>query len=192
MAWNTIPRDQMQQSGNDFTNSLTNPSRFGDYLFGKPEEFGNQSVLNKEQQPILSESIKAVRGAPQTAANYYRGLLSDDSEDFNAFARPELRRFNEQIVPDLAEQFAGMGSGGLESSGFRNAAVSAGADLSERLGALRANLRQSGVQGLQNMTNTALGQYQENYFRPESHGLVGGAVESFAEGAGKATGAGLF
>ena len=52
-----------------------------------------------------------IRDSFGTAADYYRDLLGNDSADFNAFASPELRRFREQIVPDLSEQFAGMGSG---------------------------------------------------------------------------------
>ncbi len=115
--------------------------------------------------------FKRMEGVPSdafsTASNYYKGLLNDDSKDFDAMAAPELRRFNQQTVPDLAEQFAGMGSGGaVGGSGFRNAAVGAGADLSERLGELRARLRQNAAQGL-----TDIGS-QGTYFEEGRPGLV--------------------
>jgi len=95
---------------------------------------------------------------------------------------PEQRRFNEQIIPDLAEQFSG--HGGIGSSGFRNAAVNAGTDLSERLGAIRAQLRQQGAQGLSNIGGMGLQNFNENIHRPETFGLLGG----IAEGGGKAAG----
>lgn len=101
-----------------------------------------------------------------TARDYYRGLLSDDSEDINAFQAPEVRRFNQETIPGLAEQFAGMGSGGLSSSGFRNAAVGAGTDLSERLAAIRAGLRQQGAQGLQSLGQQYQGQQYYQQGRP--------------------------
>ena len=111
-----------------------------------------QTLLAPEQIPLYDQSVNAALnrgagGAFGDTADYYRNLLSDNSEDYNAFARPEMRNFNENIIPGLSEQFAGMGSGGLSSSGFRNAAINAGTDLSERLGAIRANLRMQGAQG---------------------------------------------
>jgi hypothetical protein len=77
-------------------------------------------------------------------------------------------------MPGISEQFAGMGSGGLSSSGFQNAAVNAGTDLSERLGAIRANLRQQGAQGLQNIGQLGLGNYSQNMVtQPGSEGFLG-------------------
>lgn len=121
------------------------------FLTGTPAQYENVSNLLPYQQKVHQQKAQAASGALGNLQNYYGNLMSDNPEDFQAFAAPEMRRFNEQIVPDLAEQFAGMGSGGLSSSGFRNAAVSAGTDLSERLGAIRAQLRQQGAQGLQGL-----------------------------------------
>jgi hypothetical protein len=133
----------------------------GNFFTGTPEKRDQVSRLTPGQMPIQDQLQNAAQergagGAFGTSADYYRDLLSNDSADFKAFAAPEQRRFNEQIVPDLAEQFAGMGSGGLSSSGFRNAAVGAGTDLSERLGAIRAQLRQQGAQGLQGIGQQSL------------------------------------
>jgi hypothetical protein len=137
------------------------------FLFGTPEEHERVSTLLPEQQALYQQLQNAGMGAGAggafgESADYYRNLLSNNSEDFNSFAAPEMRRFNEQIIPGLAEQFAGMGSGGLSSSGFRNAAVGAGADLSERLGALRAQLRQQGAQGLQGIGQAGLGNFSQD------------------------------
>src|SRR4029078_3616274 len=112
-------------------------------------------------------------GAFGSAADYYRDLLSDDSQTAKAMFKPEMRRFNEEIIPGLSEQFAGMGSGGLSSSGFRNATVNAGTDLSERLGAIRAQLRQQGAQGLANLGGMGLGNFSQDVVsQPGSSGFL--------------------
>lgn len=173
-----------------------------DQLFsGTPEKRENVSTLRKEQEPLYQQAVNAglnrgAGGAFGTAADYYRDLLSNNSADFDAFAAPELRRFNEQTVPDIAEGFAGMGSGALSSSGFRNAAVNAGTDLSERLGALRSQLRQQGAQGLANIGQQGLQNYSQNMVTQQgSEGLlsqaapaIGTALGAFAGPAAAAAG----
>ncbi|CAK9251613.1 unnamed protein product [Sphagnum jensenii] len=72
-----------------------------------------------------------------------------------------------------------MGAGGLSSSGFRNAAVSAGTDLSERLGAIRANLRQAGAQGLQNAGKIGLENRSQNMVTEQgTEGLYSNAAKT--------------
>ncbi len=160
------------------------------FLSGTKGKFVQKSLLGPEQQAGYQDLQRAAQGrggggAFGQAQNYYSGLLNDDNSTFNAFAAPEQRRFNEQTIPDLAEQFAGMGSGGLSSSGFRNAAVNAGTDLSERLGAIRAQLRQQGAQGLMGIGQQGLGQFNENIYQPPTPGFL----ESVAPAIGSAVGA---
>lgn len=147
-------------------------------LTGTPEKRENVSTLRPEQEALYQQAVNAgmgegAGGAFGTSADYYRNLLSDNPSDMNAFAAPEIRRFNEETVPGLSEQFAGFGAGGLGSSGFRNAQLNAGTDLAERLGAIRANLRQSGAQGLQQIGQTGLGNYSQNMVTEQgSEGLL--------------------
>jgi|GEM_PF-1028610 len=177
-----------------------------DLLMGTPEKRENVSTLRPEQEGLYQQSINAgmgrgAGGAFGQSADYYRNNLSDDPADFDSFAAPQMRQFNEQTIPELSEQFAGMGSGGLSSSGFRNAAIGAGTDLSERLGAIRANLRQNSAQGLQNIGQVGLQNYSQNMVtEPGTKGLlapglgalgtavlgpVGGALGSFAGNSAK-------
>ena len=150
----------------------------GNLFMGTPGKRENVSTLRPEQEGLYNQLQNAGQGpgaggAFGTSADYYRGLLSDDSADFDAFAAPQLRQYNQDIVPGISEQFAGMGAGGLSSSGFRNAQVQGATDLSERLGALRANLRQSGAQGLQNIGQLGLGNYSQNMeTQPGTEGLL--------------------
>lgn len=154
---------------------------FSDFFFGSPEKMEQYSTLNPRQQKLQKQQINAARGRGAggsfgDVADYYRNNLSDNPADFQAFAAPEMRRFNEDIIPGLSEQFAGMGSGGLSSSGFRNAAVGAGTDLSERLGQIRANIRQQSAQGLFNVGQSALTPTSENVMRPASEGFLTGTL----------------
>lgn len=171
--------------------SLTDDDPFLQALFGKSEKNYQQSNLGPEQQGLYNQLLaagqqKGAGGAFGQSADYYRDLFSDDSSTYNSMINPEMRRFREQIIPDLAEQFAGMGSGGLSSSGFRNAGIAAGTDLSERLGAIRAQLRQQGAQGLSSIGQMGLGGFNENVNRPETYGYVGEFAKAAGNAAGKA------
>lgn len=164
------------------------------FLTGTPGRFEQRSLLGPEQQGLYGQlrgaaAGKGAGGAFGQAGDYYRSLLDDDNSTFNAFAAPEQRRFREDIIPGLSEQFAGMGSGGLSSSGFRNAAVNAGTDLSERLGAIRAQLRQQGAAGLMNIGQQSLGQFNENLYHQGQPGLIDTIGQGFGQGIGMAAGA---
>lgn len=157
-------------------------SKIGEFFTGKPQKNYQISTLGPEQQSLKNQLVSSgmrpgAGGAFGTAADYYRNLLSDNSSDMNAFAAPEMRQFREQLIPDLAEQFAGMGSGALSSSGFRNASVNAATDLSERLGAIRAQLRQQGAAGLQNIGSQGLQSFYNNVTQPATPGLLDYAAQ---------------
>jgi hypothetical protein len=164
------------------------------WFSGSRNRYRQLSTLTPEQQRAHGQLGAAnagpgAGGAFGDTADYYRNLLSDNSADFNAFAAPQMRQFNEDILPGISEQFAGMGAGGLSSSGFQNAAINAGTDLSERLGAIRAQLRQQGAQGLQSIGQQYLNPVTENVMEQGQpgfgHGLasgLGGALPGAAIG----------
>lgn len=166
----------------------------GNLFSGTPEKHERVSTLLPGQQPILDQAIGAAKGpgaggAFGDSADYYRNLLSDDGADFNAFAAPQIRQYNEDIMPQISEQFAGMGSGGLSSSGFQNAQTQGGVDLAERLGSIRANLRQAGAQGLQNIGQTSLGNYSQDVMtQPGSEGLLSSLAPAIGTGIGALAG----
>lgn len=162
-------------------------SGLSSFFTGTPGKMSQQSTLLPNQRPIQKQQAQAAMGpgaggAFGQSADYYRNLLGNDSQDLQAFQQPEMRRFNEQTIPDIAEQFAGMGSGGLSSSGFQNSAVSAGADLGERLASMRAGLRQNAADRLSSFGQQALNPYAENVYRPRTPGLL----ESLAPAVGSA------
>ncbi len=147
----------------------------GNFFMGSPGKHKKVSKLRPGQEGLADQLVNAgmnpgAGGAFGDTADYYRNLMSDDSADYQAFAAPQMRQFNEEIIPQLSEQFSGYG--GIGSSGFRNAAVNAGTDLSERLGSIRAQLRQQGAQGLQNIGQAGLQQFDENIYQPGTPGLL--------------------
>lgn len=170
------------------------------FFTGSKAKDYQRSTLTKEQKPGLTQLTDAAQGKASGGVwgdltNYYQDLMNPNGENYSAMQAPQMRQFNEDIIPGISEQFAGMGSGGLSSSSFRNAAVNAGTDLSERLGAIRANLRQQGASGLANIGQQALGNYSENIHQPASGGFLeaaapalGTAIGSFAGPAGAAAG----
>ncbi len=134
---------------------------------GSDEKHEQVPNIAPYQEPLAKQAAQAglrrgAGGAFGESADYYRDNLSDNPADLEKFYRPEQRKFYEDVIPNLSEQFAGMGAGGLSSSGFRNSATSAGVDLAERLGALRANLRMQSAQGLQNSGQAGLGSFSSN------------------------------
>lgn len=187
-----IPTGSAQQNKGGFGQGLKNfGSGVKDFFLGKPGYTEQLSTLDPRQRG-LSDQLQNALSAPGAGgtygdvADYYRGLLSNQGGDFDAYANPELRRFNEDTIPGLAEQFAGMGSGGLSSSGFRNAATSAGTDLGERLGAIRAQLRQQAAQGLTGLGSQGFAPTQENV----QYNPTQGFISQIAPALGGAIGAG--
>lgn len=168
----------------------------GDFFTGTPEKRENVSLLRPNQEKLHKQSVNAAMnpgagGAFGDVADYYRNNLSNNPADMQAFAAPEMRNFNENIIPGLSEQFAGLGAGGsgLSGSGFRNAAVNAGTDLSERLGQIRANLRQQSAQGLQQIGQQGLESYSQNMVtQPGSEGFLSSALPAVLGAAGTAIG----
>jgi hypothetical protein len=178
--------------------------RLKNIFTGTPEKRENVSTLRPEQEGLYNQAVNAgmgpgAGGAFGNVADYYRNNLSDNPADFNAFAAPALRQYNQDIVPGISEQFAGMGAGGsgLSGSGFQNAQIQGATDLTERLAALRAGIRQSSAQGLQNIGQIGLQPYSQNMVTdPGTEGLfsqaaplVGGALSAIGGPALGAVGA---
>lgn len=160
-------------------------------MFGGMEDknkIKNVPRLTPEQMENFKQLQGAIKGpgaggAFGDVADYYRGNLSNNPQDFDAFAAPSMRQYNQDIVPGISEQFAGMGSGGLTSSGFRNSQIQGATDLSERLGTLRANLRQQSASGLANLGQLGLGNYSENVRDQPQPGFAQAAGEGLGEAA---------
>lgn len=179
-----------------FTNPIANTKfrqGFSNLLSGEPGRIEQISNLRPDQEGLSQQLVQAgmnpgAGGAFGTASDYYRNLLSDNPSDLQAFNAPAMRQYQQEIVPGISEQFAGMGAGGLNSSGFRNAQVQGGVDLAERLGQIRANLRQAGAQGLSNIGQLGLQNFQQNYEVPGTEGFLSTLAPAIGTAAASAIG----
>lgn len=88
------------------------------------------STMSPQQEQFQNKILELLSGQ----------LGENGGEDFESFAAPFRREFNEQTVPGIAERFAGLG--GLSSSGFQQSLGQAGAGLNEKLASLQSGLKQ--------------------------------------------------
>lgn len=180
------------------------------------------SPYSKEQNKLLKWLTKQVTGklgkrfdvtrqpTYKAGQRYLKDLLDGSDQAFERFKAPMMRQFREEIMPELAEQYAGSGAG--RSSAFNLAAAHAGGTLSENLSAQRESLRQGALgQALQyaqvptqmqaQMSALPLGQqpstlYEPQYFpgeTPKTHGgmiggLIGAGIGSIGGSAGAMAG----
>jgi hypothetical protein len=112
--------------------------------FGKPvkaEKFKTPETMKRGLE-FLQRGI--TQGPPispteQAGQGFLQNLLSRTPEQqYQTFAQPFMRQFQEQTVPQLAERFSGLGA--QRSSAFGQALGGAGAGLQENLAALKGNL----------------------------------------------------
>jgi len=164
------------------------------------------STYNKGQLGVLGDLINQVKGMSsqgnisnnpnyQSGAGWLQDLFNDPSF-FNKFEAPVMRQYEENTIPDLANRFAGMGTGGaLGSTAFRNQAVREASNLQANLAALRGGMQQQGVnqalqygqapvQNYMQMLQQAL-QPTQNVYQPPSAGPFGGAFSALLGGMGQ-------
>lgn len=167
-------------------------SNLSQFFQGTPAQYKQTPNFAPEQKPLYNSVINAGQnpgagGAFGESADYFRSLLSDNNSTLQAMIAPEQRRFQQQTIPGLFQQFAGLGAGAQNSSGFENSVTQAGTDLAERIASIRANLRMQGAQGLQGIGQFGLGNFHTNTFEPRAPGLL----ETLAPIVGQIAAAGL-
>ena len=161
------------------------------------------STYNKGQLSAIDNILNQIKGMGgqqditqnqgyQAGKNWLSDLFNDENF-FNKFEAPLQRQFQEQTVPELANRFGSMGSGGsLGSTGFRNQLAREGSNLSTNIAALRGGMQQQGVnqqlqyaqqpfQNLLGLMQQAL-QPTQNVFQPANQGFFGPILSSLAGG----------
>src|ERR1700743_3016 len=96
---------------------------FSEWLFGSPDKLEKLPTGTKEQEALHNSILSQAMGLSEggggynLAQQYFKNLLGPNSQDaFNQFSSPYLQQFQEQLLPQIAERFAGAGA--LSSSGF--------------------------------------------------------------------------
>ncbi len=164
------------------------------------------STYDRQQKKSIHDALDDVRSMRRQGTqdvtqnqNYMQGQdwlsnLFNDEGFFKAFEAPLQRQFQENTVPELANRFASMGSGGsLGSTAFRNQLAREGSNLHTNIAAMRGGMQQQGVnQGLQYAQQPFNNMMQllgtgltptKNTYTPANTGLFGGLAAPLAQGA---------
>jgi len=113
-------------------------------------QYGNQIG---QQNDILAQLKQMMEqgGGYNNAQNYYNNLLDQGGDAYEKFAEPYLQQFQEQMLPNIAERFAG--GGALSSSGFGQVLGGASAGLQSQLAQLFSQLQQNAAGAQTNQYN---------------------------------------
>ena len=164
----------------------------GRFLFGSKPRMKKQSLLQPGQQEGLNQILQnplASNPLYQKGSSYLQNLLGGGNEAYQQFEQPLLDQFQEQIIPQIAERFAGMGTGAgaLSSSGLNQSLAQGMKGLGSILGQQRANLTQSLIpqagQFAQQPTSNLLSALGIRSFQPYQTSGTQGLVPPLAAGA---------
>ena len=151
-----------------------------DFFFGQPEKTQSFSQLNPQQQQLLTSLLSQLGGPLQQGLQNIGGLLSNSPDAFKAFEAPAMRQFQEEVLPQLAEGFGGLGA--QSSSGAQQTFARAGERLSENLSAQRAGLQQNALGQLMGFLGQGLSPTQQNVIRPSTPGFLGAITPGIGQG----------
>lgn len=132
---------------------------------GSGDKMNKVSTLSKPQKALLDQIMQMISPGGQLGQSQQQGIsllnqyMNPSSEAVQQFTQPYMDQFNNQIVPGLAERFAGRGAlgGALSSSGFGQSLSAAGGQLQNQLAALKAGLGQQAAQSLMNQYGSFAG-----------------------------------
>jgi hypothetical protein len=167
---------------------------FGEFLFGSPDKLNKIATGTRQQEGlhnnILSQAmgLSGNGGGYDLAQQHFNNLLGSNQQDaFNQFSSPYLQQFQEQLLPQIAERFAGQGA--LSSSGFGQALGGAASGLQSQLAQLFSSLQQQAAGQQYNqfnqLSNTGLN-YQPFAYQQQQGS--GGFLAPLLSGIGGAAG----
>lgn len=165
-----IPGALMTKSGSNF-------------LLGKKPKISQMNNFDPLQQAIHQQQGSALQGGGGygNLVQMLQEMLDPSSDYYKDFENAQMRQFNEETIPNIAERFAGAGA--LSSSGFGQALGAGASQLQSNLGLMR----QSGVQ---NALKQLLGEYSgyqgqtafDRYEKPGSEGLLSSLLPLLVKG----------
>lgn len=167
-----------------------------DFLFGAGDKLKKVKQFSPEQEKfmgLLSNSLmgsKGQSGGFQDAFGLLRDYLDPESDVYKNFEAPYMQQFNDQIVPMLAERFAGLGGGmggGLSSSGFGQALSTAGSQLQTNLAQMKSGMQRQSIGDILGLSQNFMGMQPFGYERLQGGPgwiptMVGAGMKGFGGG----------
>lgn len=174
---------------------------FTEWLFGSPDKLKKIDTGTPQQQglhnSILSQAMgmQEQGGGYNQANNYFNNFLGGNQQQaFDQFSSPYMQQFQEQLLPQIAERFAGAGA--LSSSGFGQALGGSASGLQSQLAQLFSQLQGQAAQqqyGQYNqLAQTGLNYQPFAYNRQQgSSGVLGSLLGGIGGALGGPIGAGI-
>lgn len=153
----------------------------------KEGQLGRAPTLSEPQQQLMNRLLQGLGGPLGSGLNYLQNILGGGDEAFQSFQRPAMRQFEEEIVPGIAERFAGRG--GLSSSGFQQSLGQAGQRLSENLAGQRSQLQSQALGQLMQLLGLGQQPQFENIYQPRGPGFGTSFASGLGQGLGRLPGA---
>ena len=151
---------------------------------GTSGEYKKLETQNQGQQALFSQLLSGLGGAQGSGLEWLQKMLSGDEGAFADYEAPYKRQFEQETMPGIAERFAGMGTGGAQSSSaMNNSMAQAGGELSQNLAALRGGLQQNAMGMLQGLMGKAQKPTFENVYQQPTTGIIPGMIQGAGQGA---------
>jgi len=154
-----------------------------DSLFGTAGSIEALPTMSGQQGDLFSQMLSMMQGQMGQMGTNLSDMLSGNAE---AFEKPAMRQFDEQIVPGIAERFSGMGSGSQDSSAFGQQLGGAGAGLAENLAMQREGIKQQGMSQLMQMLGMGVQTPTHEYMQiPGQEGALSHISKGIGSGIGQ-------
>lgn len=161
--------------------------KLGEFLFGKEASTKKRSFQTPQQQNLMNMilgQLSGQGGGANQALSLLQQFLQPGQEGFDEFSQPYIQQFNQEVLPGIAERFAG--GGALSSSGFAQALGGARSGLQSQLAQLYGNRQQNAINSLLGLGQNLLGQQTFGFEQRQAEpGYLTTIGASFAEGLGK-------
>lgn len=158
-------------------------------LFGRSGGQRNVDIYNPTQTALLDDIVNRISGV-------LPGYIQGRDQDFETYAAPFRRSFQQQTLPALENRYANLlGSGSYEgSSGFINSLGTAAREFEEDLAARRIAMQNEDFQRISQLLNPAFMNRKYTYYEPRQSGLLEdllvGGVSGYFRGRGAGGGGG--
>lgn len=169
--------NQQQQPGMNAMQNFANqqPQQPQTTQYGRSTVQDLSDRARAVQSPLYSAEVDALQ---KELGQMGMGTLKNlPSADFGPIEADYTRQYNEQVIPQLMEQFVGSAPGGMRTSGFKQALGAAGTGLQSKLAAMKQqfNVQRRGQEqayGLNLLQPGMRQQFQTDFLQPQPHDLA--------------------
>lgn len=156
--------------------------KLSEILFGKKESTKQLPTMTPEQMEIFNLIKQGLQKGEGPYADIFGGF--DEAKFNEQVAQPNIRQFQEQVLPALREKFAGGDQ--YWGSGRQRYESRAATDLQDRLAQLMYGARQQREQQRAGGVQNLLGQRMfESIYKGREPGAVEGFLHKFINSAGE-------